>query len=314
MSGIGVQAAPAAGEAVHGAGDVGAGLALAARFPIVGIAAVCLCAGHAGLGLFRAVSGKVSARQTGAGVGGGRRGQGEHFRPAFAVVRGLVRGDEFKAVLPLLGGHRAAADFLARHGIAPYDLHRRPIFKAVAGDGFKPFAGTVFRCRFRSLGDGKVDACLVVLLHGEQFRFQLVAFAQGVRHFGAQIKELFIGEIHQHLDVFPPAGAHVMRPRIVRGEPGVFPRLAQDVAGDGVAHVYVLGVMQEGVGREFRAVAVFVRDDAAFAVFGELMDGEGDADVIRGVLLFLTHEKSFAGVHAPRRALWGRRGRWAPEG
>ena len=106
-----------------------------------------------------------------------------------------------------------------------------------------------------------------------------------------------------------------MRPRIVRDEPGVFPRLAQDVAGDGVAHVYVLGVMQEGVGREFRAVAVFVRDGAAFAVFGELMDGEGDADVIRGVLLFLTHEKSFAGVHAPRRALlWGRRGRWAPEG
>ena len=114
VSGIGVQAASAAGEAVHGAGDVGAGLALAARFPIVGIAAVCLCAGHAGLGLFRAVSGKVSARQTGAGVGGGRRGQGEHFGPAFAVVRGLVRGDEFKAVLPLLGGHRAAADLLAR--------------------------------------------------------------------------------------------------------------------------------------------------------------------------------------------------------
>lgn len=37
------------------------------------------------------------------------------------------------------------------------------------------------------------------------------------------------------------------------------------------------------------------------------MDGEGDADVIRGVLLFLTHEKSFAGVTCPRRALWGRR-------
>ena len=61
VSGIGVQAAPAAGEAVHGAGDVGAGLAFAARLPVVGIAAVCLCAGHAGLGLFRAVSGKVSA-------------------------------------------------------------------------------------------------------------------------------------------------------------------------------------------------------------------------------------------------------------
>ena len=66
---------------------------------------------------------------------------------AFAVVRGLVRGDEFKAVLPLLGGHRASADFLARRGIAPHDLHRRPIFKAVAGDGFKPFAGAVFRLR-----------------------------------------------------------------------------------------------------------------------------------------------------------------------
>ena len=121
--------------------------------------------------------------------------------------------------------------------------------------------------------------------------------------------------IHQHLDRVPARrrGRHA-----APQSSGVSPvsshasrRMSQAMVSP---TSIVLGVMQEGVGREFRAVAVFVRDGAAFAVFGELMGGEGDADVIRGVLLFLTHEKSFAGVHAPRRALWGRRGRWAPEG